>query len=220
MKKSVYSLVLSDDVVEAIDELAYRMNTSRSNLINQILAERVSCVTPEKRMRSIFDCIREVMDSQFQIQAQGSDAMLSMRSPLRYKYKPTIRYRVELFRDPEDVFGKLSVSFRTQSMQLINALESFFKIWIALERQYIGKFFRDGIYYEYENGRFVRGFKLPEQLEKPDSDDLGGAIGEYIQSIDMLIKFYFANIDSPGDTLICEMEKKYADCLEKQAVII
>ena len=38
MKKSVYSLVLADDVIEAIDNLAYQMNTSRSNLINQILA--------------------------------------------------------------------------------------------------------------------------------------------------------------------------------------
>ena len=57
MKKSVYSLVLMDDVVEAIDRMAYSMNTSRSNLINQILAERVSYVTPEMRMRDIFSRI-------------------------------------------------------------------------------------------------------------------------------------------------------------------
>ena len=44
MKKSVYSLVLMDDVVDAIDKLAYSMNTSRSNLINQILAEKVSYI--------------------------------------------------------------------------------------------------------------------------------------------------------------------------------
>ena len=39
MGKSVYSLVLMDEVVDAIDQMAYRNNTSRSNLINQILAE-------------------------------------------------------------------------------------------------------------------------------------------------------------------------------------
>ena len=39
MNKSVYSLVLMDDVVEQIDRVAYEMNTSRSNMINQILAE-------------------------------------------------------------------------------------------------------------------------------------------------------------------------------------
>ena len=47
MKKSVYSIVLSDDVIDKIDELAYRTNTSRSNLINQILADHVSYTTPE-----------------------------------------------------------------------------------------------------------------------------------------------------------------------------
>lgn len=45
MGKSVYSLVLMDEVVDAIDQMAYRNNTSRSNLINQILAEHVSLAT-------------------------------------------------------------------------------------------------------------------------------------------------------------------------------
>ena len=47
MKKSVYSLVLMDDIVEAVDRVAYSQNTSRSNLINQILAEYLSLMTPE-----------------------------------------------------------------------------------------------------------------------------------------------------------------------------
>ena len=70
MKKSVYSLVLMDDVVEAIDRMAYSMNTSRSNLINSILAERVSYVTPEMRMRDIFSRIEQLMDSRFQLLEQ------------------------------------------------------------------------------------------------------------------------------------------------------
>ena len=36
MKKAVYSLVLSEDVVDAVDRMAYARGTSRSNLINQI----------------------------------------------------------------------------------------------------------------------------------------------------------------------------------------
>lgn len=132
MKKSVYSLVLMDDVVNVIDDMAYQMNTSRSNLINQILAEHVSYITPEMRMKDIFDCVRTMMDNHFQIQGQASDAMLSIRSPLRFKYKPTIRYRVELLREmKESTFGFLSVSFRTQSVQLINALGFIFPIVVC-----------------------------------------------------------------------------------------
>ena len=48
-------------------EQAYRLGTSRSNLINQILAEHLSCVTPEMRMREIFAQMTELMNSSFRI---------------------------------------------------------------------------------------------------------------------------------------------------------
>ena len=38
MKKSMYSLMLADEVVKAVDELAAEHGTNRSNMINQILA--------------------------------------------------------------------------------------------------------------------------------------------------------------------------------------
>ena len=44
-----------DNVVSEVDKLAYELGTSRSNLINQILAEYVRYTTPEMRMRAIFD---------------------------------------------------------------------------------------------------------------------------------------------------------------------
>ena len=61
MSKSVYSLVLRDEIVEKLDRLAYSRNTNRSSLINQILAEYVSYVTPEKRMRDIFDRLEDLL---------------------------------------------------------------------------------------------------------------------------------------------------------------
>ena len=48
MKKNLYSLTLSDEVVREVDALAHRMGTNRSNLINQILAEYVRYTTPER----------------------------------------------------------------------------------------------------------------------------------------------------------------------------
>lgn len=47
MKKNMYSLMLAEKVVQAIDRLASEKGTNRSNLINQILAEYVSLTTPE-----------------------------------------------------------------------------------------------------------------------------------------------------------------------------
>ena len=115
MKKAVYSLVLSEDVVEAVDRMAYARGTSRSNLINQLLAEAVGYVTPERRMAEILHTLSEQMTGLFQLQEQATDGMLTIRSPLRYRYKPTIRYRVELYRQPEHAIGVMHASFRTQN---------------------------------------------------------------------------------------------------------
>ena len=50
MDKSLYSLMLMDSVVREIDRIALQKNTNRSNLVNQILAEYVSLVTPEQKI--------------------------------------------------------------------------------------------------------------------------------------------------------------------------
>lgn len=65
MSKSVYSLVLSDEIVRAIDSLAYRMNTSRSALIDRILAEKLSMQTPEIRMRNIMENISSFLTKRY-----------------------------------------------------------------------------------------------------------------------------------------------------------
>lgn len=220
MKKSVYSLVLMDDVVEAIDRMAYAMNTSRSNLINQILAEKVSYTTPEMRMNDIFSSIQSLMTGEsFQIQTQPSDSMLSIRSALKYKYKPTIRYSLELYRNDEKTFGELKVSFRTQSLQLINDLTDFLRLWAVLENKYIVQFFPEGIHYSIENGRFVRKFRLPKAQEKQTTQAIGSAVAEYIQMFDEVLKVYFANLENP--TQAANMATKcYESYLQKGIVII
>ena len=85
MKKSVYSLVLMDDVIKAVDAEAYRRGTSRSNLINQILAENLSCVTPEMRMHDIFQTMSDMISSSFRIQQQRSASLMTLRTALEYK---------------------------------------------------------------------------------------------------------------------------------------
>ena len=213
MKRSVYSLVLMDDVVEEIDRLAYSMNTSRSNLINQILAEKVSCVTPEKRMKSIFEQIENLMsDSCYQIQSQQSDAMMSIKSPVRYKYRPTVRYSVELYRNPSDSLGKLKVSFRTQSQQLINAVTDFFILWSQIEKKHIGRYFINGIPFTIENGRYTRKFTAVSISEK----NVGAAIARYIQVMDKCLKLCFSDKDNVAQ----EIDGIYSSYLKSSSLII
>ena len=61
MNKSLYSLILSDDVVREIDRLAYKSGTNRSSMINRILAEYVSYTTPEMRFNQIFSALESML---------------------------------------------------------------------------------------------------------------------------------------------------------------
>lgn len=188
MKKAVYSLVLSEDVVEAVDRMAYARGTSRSNLINQLLAEAVGYVTPERRMAEILNTLSQQMTGLFQLQEQATDGMLTIRSPLHYRYKPTIRYRVELYRQPERALGVLHASFRTQSKALIAEAESFFRIWAEQECAH-GLCSKED--YHIEDGCWDRRFLITAGKEST-AQEIGAAFGQYIKHADAALKAYFA----------------------------
>lgn len=195
MKKSVYSLVLMDDVVEAVDRLAASIGTSRSNLINRILAEHLACETPQQRFRDIFSYLEEFLGHAecFLPLTNASDAMYSTKTAIRYKYNPSVRYLVELSNQPNRV-GELRVSFRTKSQTFLDIIESFFSFWEQAENQTIGHLFADGIESAYEDGRYIRVFNNPIGKDNCTSEELGCAIGEYISVFDDVLKTYINNI--------------------------
>lgn len=216
MNKSVYSLVLTDEVVDEIDRVAYEMNTSRSNMINQILAEYVSFVTPEKRMREIFDRVERMLvdDNVFKLLLQPSDSMFSMRSTLSYKYNPTVRYSVELYENARPFIGELRVSVRSQNSTLVLTMLQFFKLWTKIEQSYVGR-----TECMLEDGRYVRKFRLVSEDAGPDNQAIGEAIAAYIDVFDKGLKFYFNHLTTPGYA-ITGVEQLYADYVHSCGVIL
>lgn len=201
MAKSVYSLVLDDDVIRAVDQLAYAAGTNRSAMVNRILAEHCACTTPEKRMRSTFTELEKWMDeiSGFRMQLLPSASMMAIQSALCFKYNPVIRYTVELYRESDGLAGELRVGFRTQNRQLIEAFHGFLTLWARMEQMYIGRFFANcTVPYRIENGRYQRPFRAPERTMT--SSDLGKAIAQYIRMFDAVLKVYFAHIGHPNVT--------------------
>lgn len=143
MAKSLYSLILSDEVVAQIDRLALRQGTNRSSLVNRILADYVSMTTPEKRIDAIFRQVEGLLasDSELVPFFTPNRTSMSMKSSLEYKYRPTIRYEVQLYREPGKSIGELTVAFRTQSRSLLDATERFFLFWKRLEDAYISRIY-------------------------------------------------------------------------------
>lgn len=217
MEKNIYSLVLSDSVVEAVDELARASGLSRSAMINQILAERVAYTTPEMRLRQVLTAVQRSMNDGFFYLEQPTAATLSCRTALKYRYKPTVRYSVEIFSRGGVKAGELKVSFRTQNVQLINDLTGFFRCWAALEQKYISTKLSQDILYTIDSGRFTRTLNMPpEQLS---DEALGQAVADYMAMFDLAMKDYFACLPDVATASVA-VERSYTANIVRQKVII
>ncbi|MBQ7895276.1 MAG: hypothetical protein IJ364_01805 [Oscillospiraceae bacterium] len=191
MKKTLYSLILDDAVVREVDILAHRMGTNRSSLINSILAEYVNYVTPEQRISNVLSAIEQLMQPSRELIpffAPNSSSM-SMKSSLEYKYRPTIKYEVELYREHESALGQLSVLYRSQSAQLIADMTDFFRLWKNIEDRHLAPVTGLHDYALYE-GKFVRSLSLPET--DCSAEQLAQSISEYVKLFDKLLKAYLS----------------------------
>ncbi|MEA4920178.1 MAG: CopG family transcriptional regulator [Clostridiaceae bacterium] len=188
MSKSVYSIVLSDDVVAQIDRLAYSNGTSRSNMINQILAERVSYITPEKRLSNIFAKAVELVGctDELQVMLRPSDTMLFLKSALSYKYNPTVKYSVELYKQDE-ALGELRVTLRTQSASLICYIDAFFELWNKTEE----KMLENAPECSIGGGRYSRKLTCRHQA---GGEEIGQAIINYVETMDKSMKLFFSDM--------------------------
>ena len=208
MKKNLYSLTLSDDVVREVDALAHRMGTNRSALVNQILAEYVSVPTPERRWNDIFEAIEELMTPTRELVpffAPGSSTM-SLKSSLSYKYRPTVKYEVALYGDKQEGLGELAVIFRTQSAQLLQSMTQFFRLWKQIEDAHLSGVEPD---YALYDGKFVRTLSLPPDHDYT-SEEIARAISDYVQLFDRLMKAYLAGKYTPPEieALYCAQQQR------------
>ncbi len=204
--------MLMDDVVAEIDRLALAENTNRSNLINQILADYVSVSTPEKEIDGIFRSVEKLLGETSGLIPFVSPNQLSMsvKSSLEYKYKPTVKYTVQLYRVPEESLGELTVHFRSQSASLLQAMARFFLLWKRLEDNYIAQLYEPGaIRYELGDSKFVRTIALPRGRDYR-GEDLGAAISSYVSMFDELMKGFLS-----GRYNERELERRYVSYLNR-----
>ena len=215
MKKTLYSLVLNDEVVREVDALAHRMGTNRSNLINQILAEYVNYTTPEQRINEVLSAIEQLMAPSRDLVPffSPNSYSMSLKSSLEYKYRPTVKYEVELYRGAGESIGELTVLFRTQSMALIQGMTDFFRLWKQIEDAHLQPLIGTKIDYALYEGKFIRSIAAPDK--DCTTQELASALSDYITLFDKLLKGYLADRYSPH-----EIEGAYCSYLNNASLYI
>ena len=182
MGKNVYSIVLSDNVVELLDRYAAKLGVSRSTAINDILAQHLSFVTPERRITDILRQAAELLDDDtFISEPTFSGGCMTLRTPVRFRYNPTVICSVELYPSSDITEGELRAWARTTSAALTQALETFFEtlcsaLLLPKDR------------YSIKDGRLL--IKL--QFKNSDSDDAAYAISSILRLIESSQRRFFS----------------------------
>lgn len=221
MNKSVYSLVLMDEVVSEIDKLAYLRGTNRSNLINSILADYVSLSTPQDMVDRVFATLENYFggNDTYKIESTPSSGTFLVKSAIRYKYNPIIKYYVELYKNTGYRYGCIKAHIRTQNTVLISILRDFYEAFAKTEYEFIDfSKLSDVAFHSLENGKIVRQFVVKQQ-EGIDEQTVGEAISLYVDNLDKSIKTYI-NCISNGENPEEKLKNMYRQYLKCQKLII
>ncbi|MBQ3708249.1 MAG: ribbon-helix-helix protein, CopG family [Clostridia bacterium] len=202
MPKSLYSLTLSDEVVARIDRLAVRERTNRSALVNRILAEYCSLTTPEKRIESVFAAVERAFSGSGDRAEDGELATfltpnaqtMFLKTSLAYRYRPTVRYDLRLYPTLTETgaAGELTVTFRTQSSELLARIEAFFRAWIREESRRCAEERLPHPSYVLDPGRLTRTITprvtREGEVVLPDPEEFAARISDYVRLFDAAMK--------------------------------
>lgn len=182
MSKSVYSMVLSDEVISLIDNAALKSGKSRSTLVNEVLANYVGYSTEKQRIEEILSLVTTAFESHRRMRVERrQQSTIDFLSAINYKYNPRVTYSVELFTEDEFT-GYLKIALRTTNQTLIEVVNDFFASFIRIERKYLGN-----VEYSVVDGKLLR--KL--NFKKINStSEIALKLTDYVNDIDGLINAY------------------------------
>lgn len=195
MSNKMYSLMLMEEVIKEIDRLAYDKRTNRSQLINEILAEKIGYQTENALLKNYKDMVLRQMDgrSAWQRTSHDTEQNVQVRTFLPYKYNPSIVYRLDFEMVDNRRMTVIRLFSRSSASLFIENLNNFFLKINQAELAYLKKM---GVY-KYINVSdeknelyFVRYLPTDWMDEKNHKKD-AEKIFAYLAAIDETLKRYF-----------------------------
>ena len=136
---------------------------------------------------------------------------MALKTSLDYKYKPTVKYELELGKAMERAIGVLKVQWRTTSEELTERIDDFINLWMSIESELC----HDVIGYVKDGNKFQRTFVLPENVSF-SIIYISQAIGRYVRLFDKALKDYASGKLASKE----DVEKFYKDSVYVQNQLI
>ncbi|MBO5649088.1 MAG: hypothetical protein J6S76_04165 [Clostridia bacterium] len=188
----------------------------------KLAAEEADKRKEEQRMQDTFARMESILRAAdtFQVLMQPTDSTLTLRSAIAYKYNPSVKYAVELYRAPGEEIGELRVSLRSQNSTLLLYLTQFFRLWMKIESAYLPR-----MTCRAEDGRLSRVLRptragtQTEGSEALSSETLGDLLYAYIALFDESLKCFFYHLETPN-LAAAEIERMYRAYLGAHEIVL
>jgi hypothetical protein len=206
--------MLFDEIVEKIDQIAYENNTNRSQLINDILAEKIGLVTPEQKIQKILEQLDENFSDTLSVSQINKNSSIQFGKSLKYKYRPKVRYSYEFISSKRGKYAVLKISSRTKSENLNEHFDEFFNLISDIEQSQKDE--QVDMTENCTNHKFVRSFQDEGELSK-DIETVTDNLTRYLKMIDRAMNAYFSSIDDiEKKELVALLERIYREDYKKK----
>ena len=191
------SILIRQERMAAFRGLALERAMPVSDIVQEALDEYLLARTGGVPFLDMFRSMENAMRSaaQFVTSADPTGLILCVKSPIRYVYRPELKYEVRVTRNDGTSLGKFSVILRSRDMDILKRFSGFVSLWVALEREYLPKNRAGQMAYATDTGYFSRQIYYPAAAGHSDGQAIGAAISSYICVFDELFKVYFRQQD-------------------------
>jgi len=239
----------NDSMRESLGEMMgelQRIAFERDSAVSDVISEAVGEFLYSRKIGTkIFDVLNSIEQNMsgirhFAVNTDLGRHIISIKSPLRYTYRPELKYEVRISLDSRRTVGQMTVRLRTHDINTLKSFAEFLNFWIELETKYIALKVGQQIAYTVDTGYFSRAISIllhdssvhftgqgtgeatdnyGQTTESAIGDygqAAGSAIGDYIQVFDELFKYSYSH---PGSNWN-EIEKIYISYLKSGKVKI
>lgn len=201
MTKSIYSLLLSDEIVQKLDESAKENGLSRSAMADYVLSCYLGCVNDDADKRNVWAQTERILSSvshmKFVNNAQTD--MAQIVTDLPFKYNPKVVYRLQLSQR-EGVIAVVSLNTRTQNERLSALLVDFYKRLAVLEMQFL-----KNVSAACEGGKYVSVlYGKPSGTEQTAYE-----IAEYVYTLDEMLKLWICGNEAHAAQIFCNYVRRH-----------
>jgi len=187
------SIRILEEIMLKLRGLALERAVPVSDIVHEALGEYLLTRTNDVNLFDVIHSIENAMNraDQFMTSFDPEGLAIFIKSPIRYIYRPELKYEIRVVRDNKVSIGTLGVVLRSHDMDTIKHFSGFINLWIELERKYLLRNRAEQITYVTDTGYFCRQIYYPETAEQRDGQSIGDAISRYIYVFDELLKQYF-----------------------------